>query len=334
MSEIDDLFGTLPAVIEPPATPQLGPVAQGILDLFNAGILKGGIFTDLPAADYHALPFYSSSFLKRFKENPAGALLPFTPTKYTIRGQAGHAWILEGPDAFYSEFVVLPDDAPKKPTSKQREAKKPSDDTLSAIDWWDMFAEQAVGKTIISSEDFTIIQECDKVLKSFRPSRNKLLLKNNQPEVSIIWQDTHTGAWCKARYDLLPDANTKSIFDLKLVSDATEYGFYWKTIIGMNCYLQAGHYVKGLRVHDYDIDRFYFLGALTAEPYTPVVYYASPGLLQHGIDESERLISLCESIKKSGQPFPNYKLPAHLWDIKELDMLYLVHEAELPTKRI
>ena len=308
--------------------------AHEIIQMAHAGTLKPGVYYDIPAKEYHAIPFYSSSFLKKFRENPAAALLPFKPTRYTIRGQAGHAWILEGPDAFWSEFAILPDDAPKKPTAIQVNAKKPSDATLHAIDWWADFTLKADGKTVLPSEDLLIIQECDAVLKNYPPSRNKLLAKKNQPEVTIFWQDAHSGAWCKARLDLMPDKETKSIFDLKLVSDATEYGFYWKTIIGMNGFLQAGHYVKGLRKAGLDIDRFYFLGCLTDEPYTPVVQYPSPGLLQFGIDESERLISLDMSIKKSDKPYPNYKLPGHLWNINELDWLDLVHEAEMPSKRI
>ena len=60
------------------------------------------------------------------------------------------AWIT--PELFKAQFVVLPAKAPRKPTKAQRGAKKPSEDTVKAIEWWDRFEKITEGKQIISGD--------------------------------------------------------------------------------------------------------------------------------------------------------------------------------------
>src|SRR5687768_7626953 len=98
------------------------------------------IIRGLPDDDYHAHPAFGNSDLKMIrtrspahyrykKDNPE----PATPAKRD--GRILHCAILE-PHLFSKKYAVLPADAPAD-LRRFREAKKPSDDTLAAIAWWD-----------------------------------------------------------------------------------------------------------------------------------------------------------------------------------------------------
>lgn len=68
-------------------------------------------------------------------------------------GSLTHLFCLQ-PDLFTSQVICLPEDAPKKPTEKQRTAKKPKAETLEAIAWWDNFELTAKGKTIADRDEY------------------------------------------------------------------------------------------------------------------------------------------------------------------------------------
>lgn len=59
----------------------------------------------------------------------------------------------------------LPDDAPRRPSSVQRNAKKPSPETIAAINWWDEWEAAHAGKITVSNEDRFILGQ---MLTEFR----------------------------------------------------------------------------------------------------------------------------------------------------------------------
>jgi exodeoxyribonuclease VIII len=113
--------------------------------------------TDLPAgvsrAEYDALPGLNQSKARALLSSPARFRWecdnPSDATPDMIAGTIAHVLVLE-PDSFADRFVVVPEDAPTKPTSRQVNAKKPSEDTLKAIEWWAKFVDQCAGKEVIS----------------------------------------------------------------------------------------------------------------------------------------------------------------------------------------
>lgn len=68
-------------------------------------------------------------------------------------GKLVHLYCLQ-PELFNSEVVVVSPDAPKKPTAKQREAKKPKPETLEAIKYWDEFEASAAGKIVCDADEY------------------------------------------------------------------------------------------------------------------------------------------------------------------------------------
>lgn len=68
-------------------------------------------------------------------------------------GRLVHLLCLQ-PELWSSQVVVVPEDAPKKPTAKQREAKKPKPDTVAAIKYWDEFEASAAGKITCDQDEY------------------------------------------------------------------------------------------------------------------------------------------------------------------------------------
>src|SRR5690606_12577178 len=73
-------------------------------------------------------------------------------TKETDFGRMYHCASLE-PDVFGTTYAVMPEDAPRD-LRRFRNAKKPSDETLRAIEWWDEFEARNAGKVFVPRSDY------------------------------------------------------------------------------------------------------------------------------------------------------------------------------------
>lgn len=116
---------------------------------------------------YHATPAVSKSKLDDFLELPAlyygrhvAKTIPRKESDVFDIGKGVHAFTLEGPDAYAARFVMVPEDAPKRLTSTQLNAKKPSPETVHAIEWWQCFNDTHAGCTIVNAEDDATIRGC------------------------------------------------------------------------------------------------------------------------------------------------------------------------------
>ena len=73
--------------------------------------MREGIFSDIPAEEYHSIPAVSNSYLQRLNRVPAAAKIEQEDTGTLLFGRAFHCLLLEGEEAFYSLFAVAPDRA-------------------------------------------------------------------------------------------------------------------------------------------------------------------------------------------------------------------------------
>lgn len=147
---------------------------------------------------------------------------PFVPSPQMVKGTAIHTAVLE-PDNLATEFAVAPEDAPRRPDARQRNAKKPSAETLDSIAFWDAFEAEAAGKTVLDAETFShVVGARDSVLT--HPDIKGLFTLGDAEE-SYFAIDPETGALIKCR----PDYNRLNydglVIDLKSTGDASPEGF-------------------------------------------------------------------------------------------------------------
>ena len=159
-----------------------------------------GIVHDMPAEQYHAIPALSATGLKalarsawHFKNRP-----DIKPTQSMLRGTLAHCAVLE-PHAMAERYVVVPADAPRRPTAAQWAAKKPNNDSLAAMGWWRDFNASAEGRQIVSADDYAITQMQLQALADEPTIAG--ILKEGHGEVSVFWCCRRTGVYCKARPD-------------------------------------------------------------------------------------------------------------------------------------
>lgn len=145
---------------------------------------------------------------------------PSEDTDDTIIGSAAHAAILQ-PDRFLKVWATLPDDAPTKPTKRQREAKKPSADTVAAIKWWDEFNANNADKVLLTRAQHASVLRLREAFER-NPEAVDLLAACPRRERVALWVDARTGVFCKAMMDAMGD---RSILDIKTVQDAGAAAF-------------------------------------------------------------------------------------------------------------
>ena len=252
-------------------------------------------------AEYHALDYVSKSHLDEVNKSPFHYWdkyinpnsVEIEPTKQMLLGSAMHTMVLE-PELFEKEYIVESANAPKRPTAIQRNAKKPSSQTLDAIAYWEEFDKKAVGKNLISIDDYerlTIMKQ-----RIFdHPAASTILSLSGVSEQSYQWKDNQTGEICKSRPDFHTDDGTL-IVDLKTTSDASELGFQ-KSVHNFRYHVQAGFYLRSIK----EAEQFVFIAVESKPPYLVAVYNASPEMIAAGNRVAEKKLATQAQCRKSGK---------------------------------
>lgn len=179
------------------------------------------LITTLSNAEYHAHPAMSNSRLKRFLDCPRTMNDPVEETDAMEWGTLVHTLLLE-PDQFNARVVVKPADAPKKPTSVQRNAKKPSQDTLDAIAWWDNFTASTAGLRVISAETRANLEALKERIEA-DPIAAPLLAELGMVEASFFWHDAETDIPLRCRPDAWRPDNI--MLDVKTCANCDSHKF-------------------------------------------------------------------------------------------------------------
>lgn len=266
------------------------------------------IWPDMPAEIYHAIPAMSAGGLKRMRASPAhffGMQLdpdrppPGDPTASMKNGTLTHCCLFE-PDQVAARYVVLPDNAPRKPTAIQRAAKKPSPETLEAIVWWDDFERAHQGAEIV---------ERAQLAAAWRQANNMralpdvgALLQSGQGEASIFWRDPVTGELCKCRPDWLSPAGAEGLIvvDGKTTADASPEGFA-RACWNMDYPLQAAWYSDGIaQALQKTVHGFVFAVAENSWPHQAAAYMLDDDVMAWARRENRRLLDLYAECKRTG----------------------------------
>ena len=290
--------------------------------------LQPGIYHGIPAAVYHALPYVTNTYLKKINKCPAnGKVEDPDDTKALRFGRAAHVMTLEGDDAFHSECVVLPENAPKRPTERQVFAKKPSPETLYAIDWWKSFSANANGKTILSLDDYNTLRGVKDSVRSHPFA--KLLLAEGVSETTVIFDVKVNGQVmrCKCRPDRTPSLEMMTLIDLKTAEDVGLEAFR-RSCIKYSYFQQSAFYIDGYNSvrhlpmkknaageweHDKadpvapEMDAFAFIAVEKKPPYRCEVYTlgGDSTYLLRGRESYERALKTEAECRQRGS-WPNY----------------------------
>lgn len=258
-------------------------------------------FVELPTAqliekmsneEYHSRPEFSSSQLKDILRSGAHFYShniikehDRETKKHLDFGTLAHTLFLE-PEQFFNEFAVIPEDAPKPPTDVMRNAKKPSEDSIARIEWWDAFAAEHGDKITITAEQLAGAKRiADNLMKlsSYTDMQNNY----GMAEASIFYTDPTFDLQLRIRPDwhiapckafpnglILDVKTTRDARPFKFSKDSGEYGYS----------LSASMYREGFQQY-YDTESkpdFIFLVAENVAPFNVKQYRASDLFLSVG----------------------------------------------------
>ncbi len=192
--------------------------------------IEPGIY-DMPEQQYFDYPAFSNSDLKLIARSPGHYWAakrdpkrePETTTPVKIMGKALHCAILE-PDAFPSRYLVAPADAPKRPTKPQINAKNPTEQAMTRMEFWTEFDARADGREIFTSEEYASCMEISLLIRCH--PELMVLLKDGLAEKSVFAVDPETGLLVKCRTDFYANIGKLHIItDLKSTEDARPFQF-------------------------------------------------------------------------------------------------------------
>lgn len=303
--------------------------------------MKQGLFYDVPIDEYQRSPALSNSGLTYLAECPAMfygmKLAPNRPVEEEkaghLHGNLAHCSFLE-PNEFTKRYVILPEDAPKKPTAAQWNAKKPSPESVMAMEWWSEFGKKNSGKRIITAEEgetcFRQSENLNRLQGVWGGFSMEQLMEDGTPEVSAFWNDPLTGIACRCRPDLVVKINDKQVvlMDVKTYSSASPVEVR-RQIARKGYWRQAAHYsigyslASGMQVVD-----FVFLFVGSTYPFLAGSYNLSEEFMREGMAEQRALIDLYATCLKTNK-WPGYtnktetlEMPSYMAEIQEVEVSY------------
>ena len=279
--------------------------------------LEPGAYHGVPEELYHSLPYVSSSFLKKFKDCPADALLPVEKTACMELGSALHSYILEGPEAFDKQFTFMLESDLNKNTKEYK--------ALAAE-----FAEANSAKTILPSHTNKVptkevIESCYASIQN-HPAAATLFSAEGASEVTLIWDDETTGLRCKARLDFFTEG---VICDLKKTQDVKKFR---NTLVTFNYDIQAAWYLIGAQACGLDAVDFAFIAIEADAPYKVATGVLSKRWVDYGRSETTRLLGLVKECKERNF-FPAFEIPQNITSLDQITGKDLMIEWDMPSWR-
>lgn len=160
---------------------------------------------------------------------------PFVPTDAMRQGSLVDCLLTESSEEFARRYLPIPADAPKRPTTTQRNAKKPSADTLDAIAFWDKL--ECDGRELISGDWLKRALKIVDVLTRDTNICGFLGAANQSPH---FWVDAEHNAECRYK----PDFESEVLIDLKKSASAHPRAFAGQAYrLGYD--IQLAHYALG-----------------------------------------------------------------------------------------
>ena len=260
----------------------------------------------MPSEEYHSIPALSAGGLKELIRSPFHFRnrRPLTPRASLQNGTLTHCLLLE-PAEFDKRFAVVPESAPTRPSIRQRNAKKPSPETVEAIAWWDAFHASIAGKEVVDPDALAAAKAQAAAVRSVPDVA--ALLGTGYPEASAFWIDDETGELCKCRPDWVHPVDDASVIlvDGKTCQDASPAGFA-RTVWNFRYDLQAAHYSDGFQqATGLRVAGFVFAAVESAWPHAAGAYMLDDAVMHAARIERRRLVDLYAQCKATNH-WPGY----------------------------
>lgn len=206
---------------------------------------------------------------------------PTDPTPALIFGQAVHKYVLEK-DKFFEEFSIAP-------VCDRR--------TKSGREMYALFLVESEGKTVISQEDFEIIE---KIYESVYSNKYADLLLSGPHELPFFWTDNLTGEKCKCRTDAIYEAGDIGIIvDLKTCGSA-DTDTFMRDAIRYGYDMQVAMYSEGVQANTGKKWDFVFIAVEKEPPYAVNILQADDLMRTRGYDVFRELLGIYHNCKETG----------------------------------
>lgn len=288
-----------------------------------------GIVLDMTMDEYQSIDAFSSTGMRLLSRSPwhYRNRVETEPTRPMLRGTLCHCAALE-PNAMSDRYIVVPEDAPRRPSRLQWAAKKPSDESVRAMEWWTAFNASCEGREIVPAEDYFITQAQLAALQADDEIRD--LFSEGYGECSVFWVDPQTKVYCKARPDWIRPVSSDSVkmVDLKTAADDSPDGFA-RVAARLGYHRQRAHYVEGFqRATGLEVVEFTFACVSSVPPVLAVPYRLVDEIVQQGEEERDALLEQYADCVRADQ-WPAYPPEARYIDFpkwakpnKEVEVSY------------
>jgi hypothetical protein len=247
------------------------------------------------------------------------------PTPAMIAGQILHTCILE-PGKFDDQFVVLPADAPNRPTSRQRNAKKPSKATVEAITFWDGWEELHGHKTLIQAEQGEEYRKISAAIHGH--SELAPFFEGGKPELTFIADDPVTGLQVRCRPDWMCKIGEKLVvLDFKSCDDARPFPFA-RSAANYGYFVQAAFYMDVIEWAYRPADHFLIVAFEKKPPYAIKIYEPTDAAI---IQASQEYRVALDTIKTC---IESHSFPAYPTEIEALDYPHYLQNIDKETGEI
>ena len=239
----------------------------------------------------------SPAYFKERKENPK------EPSWQMIDGTAMHCTALQ-PEEYEKRYVVLPDNAPLKPTEKMINDPNPKPEIASRVQFWNVFEKSAEGKIIVTQEKDQLYRRVGDMVQSHDELAS--ILANGKAEQAIFAVDPVTKKTCKCKPDFLAEVGGyKIMLEFKTTDDARPDAFQ-RTAYNFGYYTSAAYYCDIMDWAGLTRPDVYFIVAAERDaPHGLKIYEVSEEALEYGERQYRKALNLY-SYCTDMQEWPNY----------------------------
>lgn len=204
-------------------------------------------------------------------------------TPALILGRAFHHIVLQ-PDLFTKIYIPEQKHPYNRPSLRQINAKKPSDETLKAIAYWRDWNTENDGKIELDEESMAkVVGMYDSVMLD--PIAGPALARGRS-EVVARWKDDRTGLECKAMFDCWLD-DVFVLPDLKSTDDASDEGFP-RSMAKWRYHVQAAHYCAAVKALTGEEASMPFIAVEKEAPYAVNIQRLGPESMRRGNEIRDR----------------------------------------------